>query len=105
MLALPQARSPGAASRESMTETLPGAFSVLGGLGPSPQRPLLTAAAANAIGKQPGRREYLPAQVVAVDGRWQVKTTGNQGIGRAALDGAGEPLRRPAGRPCRGADR
>jgi len=81
MLARPQARSPGAASRERMTETLPGAFSVLCGLCPLPQRPLLTVAAANAVGKQPGRREHLPGQVVAVDGRWQVKTTGNQGSG------------------------
>ncbi|MGB4225743.1 MAG: hypothetical protein WBJ68_03655 [Candidatus Dechloromonas phosphoritropha] len=33
-----------------------------------PVRPLLTVAAANAIRKQPGRREYLRGQVVAVDG-------------------------------------
>jgi len=53
----------------------------LSGLDPLPQRPLLTVAAANAIRKQPGRREYLRGTVVAVDGRWQVKTAGNQGSG------------------------
>ncbi len=53
----------------------------LSGLDPLPPRPLLTVAAANAIRKQPGRREYLRGTVVAVDGRWQVKTTGNQGSG------------------------
>ena len=42
---------------------------------------LLTVLAANAIKKQPGRREYLRGRIVAVDGRWQVKTTGNQGSG------------------------
>ena len=53
----------------------------LSGLDPLPERPLLTVAAGNAIRKQPGRREYLRGQVVAVDGRWQVKITGNQGSG------------------------
>jgi len=53
----------------------------LSGLDPLPARALLTVAAANAIRKQPGRREYLRGTVVAVDGRWQVKTTGNQGSG------------------------
>jgi len=53
----------------------------LSGLDPLPQRPLLTVAAANAIRKQPGRREYLRGTVVAVDGCWQVKTAGNQGSG------------------------
>jgi len=53
----------------------------LSGLDPLPERPLLTVTAANAIRKQPGRREYLRGTVAAVDGRWQVKTTGNQGSG------------------------
>ena len=53
----------------------------LSGVDPVPERPLLTVTAANAIKKQPGRREYLRGTVAAVDGRWQVKTTGNQGSG------------------------
>lgn len=53
----------------------------LAGLDPVPERPLLTVAAANAIKKQPGRREYLRGQIVAVNGCWQVKTTANQGSG------------------------
>ena len=53
----------------------------LSGLDPLPERPLLGVTAANAIRKQPGRREYLRGTVVAVDGRWQVKTVGNQGSG------------------------
>ncbi len=53
----------------------------LSGLDPVPERPLLTVQAANAIKKQAGRREYLRGQIVAVDGQWQVKTTGNQGSG------------------------
>ena len=53
----------------------------LSGLEPLPERPLLGVTAANAIRKQPGRREYLRGTVVAVDGRWQVKITGNQGSG------------------------
>ena len=53
----------------------------LSGVDPVPPRPLLTAIAANAIRKQPGRREYLRGALVAVDGGWQVKTTGNQGSG------------------------
>ena len=53
----------------------------LSGLDPVPERPLLTVAAGNAIKKQPGRREYLRGSIAAVDGRWQVKTTGNQGSG------------------------
>ncbi|PKO87303.1 MAG: molybdopterin molybdenumtransferase MoeA [Betaproteobacteria bacterium HGW-Betaproteobacteria-10] len=53
----------------------------LSGLEPIPERPLLTVEAANPIKKQAGRREYLRATVAAVDGRWQVKTTGNQGSG------------------------
>ena len=53
----------------------------LSGVDPVPPRPLLTATAANAIRKQPGRREYLRGALVAVDGGWQVKTTGNQGSG------------------------
>jgi len=53
----------------------------LSGLDPLPVRPLLTVAAGNAIRKQPGRREYLRGQIVAVDGQWQVKTIGNQGSG------------------------
>ena len=53
----------------------------LSGLDPVPTRPLLTVNAANAIKKQVGRREYLRGQIVTVDGRWQVKTTGNQGSG------------------------
>ena len=51
------------------------------GAGGKRMRPLLTVAAANAIRKQPGRREYLRGTVVAVDGCWQVKTAGNQGSG------------------------
>jgi molybdopterin molybdotransferase len=53
----------------------------LSGLDPVPERPLLTVNAANAIKKHVGRREYLRGQIVTVDGRWQVKTTGNQGSG------------------------
>ncbi|MDP3538527.1 MAG: molybdopterin molybdotransferase MoeA [Azonexus sp.] len=53
----------------------------LSGLDPVPVRPLLTVASANAIKKQPGRREYLRGAIAAVDGRFQVKTTGNQGSG------------------------
>jgi len=53
----------------------------LSGLDPVPARPLLSVASANTIKKQPGRREYLRGTVAAVDGRWQVTTTGNQGSG------------------------
>lgn len=53
----------------------------LSGQDPLPQRPLLTVVAANPIKKQPGRREYLRGAIAAVDGCWQVKTTGNQGSG------------------------
>jgi molybdopterin molybdotransferase len=53
----------------------------LSGLDPIPERPLLAVEAGNAIKKQPGRREYLRGAIAAVDGRWQVKTTGNQGSG------------------------
>lgn len=53
----------------------------LAGLDPLPLRPLLTVQSANAIRKQPGRREYLRGALAAVDGVWQVKTTGNQGSG------------------------
>ena len=53
----------------------------LSGLEPIPERPLLTVVAGNSIKKQPGRREYLRGTIAAVDGRWQVKTTGNQGSG------------------------
>jgi molybdopterin molybdotransferase len=53
----------------------------LSGLDPLPLRPLLNVTAANAIKKQPGRREYLRGTVAAVDGQWQVKTVGNQGSG------------------------
>ncbi|MGB8147651.1 MAG: gephyrin-like molybdotransferase Glp [Azonexus sp.] len=53
----------------------------MSGLDPLPLRPLLNVTAGNAIKKQPGRREYLRGQIAAVDGRWQVKTTGNQGSG------------------------
>ena len=53
----------------------------LSGLDPVPERPLLTVKAANAIKKQPGRREYLRGTIAAVDGKFAVKTTGNQGSG------------------------
>jgi len=53
----------------------------LSGLDPIPERPLLSVPAANVIRKQPGRREYLRGALVPVDGRWQVRTTGNQGSG------------------------
>lgn len=53
----------------------------LSGCEPLPTRPLLTATAGCAIRKQAGRREYLRGLVAAVDGQWQVKTTGNQGSG------------------------
>ena len=33
--------------------------------------------AANAIKKQPGRREYLRGTVAAVDGRWRLETWGD----------------------------
>ena len=53
----------------------------MSGLDPLPVRPLLTVPAANAIRKQAGRREYLRGQVLAVNGRFEVKTIGNQGSG------------------------
>ena len=53
----------------------------LAGLDLLPLRPLLTVQSANVIRKQPGRREYLRGALAAVDGVWQVKTTGNQGSG------------------------
>ncbi len=53
----------------------------LSGLDPLPVRPLLTVVASNAIKKQPGRREYVRGEIVAVDSEWQVKTVGNQGSG------------------------
>jgi len=53
----------------------------LSGLDPVPERPLLTVAAANAIRKQAGRREYLRGTLTFVAGQWQVRTTGNQGSG------------------------
>lgn len=53
----------------------------LSGLDPVPERPLLTVKAANAIKKQPGRREYLRGTIAAVNGIFAVKTTGNQGSG------------------------
>ena len=53
----------------------------LSGLDPVPERPLLTVTSGNAIKKQAGRREYLRGVIAAVDGRWQVRTTGNQGSG------------------------
>jgi molybdopterin molybdotransferase len=53
----------------------------LAGLDPLPERPLLAAVAANAIKKLPGRREYLRGTVAMIDGRWQVRTAGNQGSG------------------------
>jgi hypothetical protein len=45
----------------------------LSGVDPLPARPLLSVEAANAIKKQPGRREYLRGAVTMADGRWQVK--------------------------------
>lgn len=53
----------------------------LAGMDPLPVRPLLTVAAGNPIKKQAGRREYLRGTVAAVDGKFVVKTTGNQGSG------------------------
>jgi molybdopterin molybdotransferase len=53
----------------------------LSGLDPVPERPLLSVEVGNAIRKQPGRREYLRGAIAVADGRWQVKTTGNQGSG------------------------
>ena len=53
----------------------------LSGMDPVPERPLLEAQSANAIRKQPGRREFLRGTVAVVDDRWQVRTTGNQGSG------------------------
>ena len=53
----------------------------LSGLDPIPERPLLSVVAGNPIKKQPGRREFLRGRIAAVDGQWQVKTTGNQGSG------------------------
>ncbi len=53
----------------------------LSGLDPLPVRPLLPVVASNVIKKQPGRREYVRGEIVAVDGQWQVKTVGNQGSG------------------------
>jgi molybdopterin molybdotransferase len=53
----------------------------LSGVDPLPARPLLSVEAANAIKKQPGRREYLRGAVTMADGRWQVKTMSHQGSG------------------------
>jgi len=53
----------------------------LSGVDPLPVRPLLPVVAANAIRKQPGRREYLRGRVSEVDGRWQVFTLPHQGSG------------------------
>lgn len=53
----------------------------LSGVDPLPARPLLTVQAANAIKKQPGRREYLRGTVTQVDGCWQVRTMSHQGSG------------------------
>jgi molybdopterin molybdotransferase len=53
----------------------------LAGLDPIPERPLLAVVAANAIRKQPGRREYLRGTLAVINGQWQVRTTGNQGSG------------------------
>ena len=53
----------------------------LAGLDPIPERPLLSVVAANAIRKQPGRREYLRGSLAVIAGQWQVRTTGNQGSG------------------------
>jgi molybdopterin molybdotransferase len=53
----------------------------LAGLDPIPERPLLAVVAANAIRKQPGRREYLRGSLAVIAGQWQVRTTGNQGSG------------------------
>ncbi|WP_301275889.1 gephyrin-like molybdotransferase Glp [Dechloromonas sp.] len=53
----------------------------MAGMDPLPMRPLLTVAAGNAIKKQPGRREYLRGKVAAFDGKFEVKTVGNQGSG------------------------
>ncbi|HLO63001.1 MAG TPA: gephyrin-like molybdotransferase Glp [Azonexus sp.] len=53
----------------------------LSGVDPLPERPLLTVEAANAIKKQPGRREYLRGAVALTDGRWQVRTMSHQGSG------------------------
>jgi molybdopterin molybdotransferase len=53
----------------------------LAGLDPIPERPLLSVVAANAIKKQPGRREYLRGSLAVIAGQWQVRTTGNQGSG------------------------
>lgn len=53
----------------------------LAGLDPVPERPLVTVVSANAIKKQPGRREYLRGRIQTVDGKFAVKTEGNQGSG------------------------
>jgi molybdopterin molybdotransferase len=53
----------------------------LAGLDPLPQRPLLTAASAQPIKKQRGRREYLRGEVFASGTGWLVRPAGNQGSG------------------------
>lgn len=65
----------------SYTQFVRAALLRLAGCDPLPEPPLLTVPAANAINKQPGRREYLRGAVAAVDGRWQVRTTASQGSG------------------------
>lgn len=65
----------------SYTQFALDALQRLAGLDPIPERPLLSVVAANAIRKQPGRREYLRGSLVVVDGQWQVRTAGNQGSG------------------------
>lgn len=53
----------------------------LSGLDPVPAQPLLSVVAANNIKKHVGRREFVRGTIATVDGRWTVKTTGNQGSG------------------------
>ena len=49
----------------------------LSGRGPIPERSLFSVVSTNTFEKQPVRREYQRGTIAAVDGRWQVKTTGN----------------------------
>ncbi|HMV61760.1 MAG TPA: molybdopterin molybdotransferase MoeA [Zoogloea sp.] len=53
----------------------------LGGLTPLPERPLVPAECADAIRKQPGRREFLRGRLSREDGIWKVRLSGAQGSG------------------------
>ena len=69
------------AAMVAFTQLARDALRALAGVHPLPERPLLRVTIAHALAKPAGRREYLRARVGAVDGGWQVRTTGPQGSG------------------------